>query len=149
MASWRVVCVKRGTISHPKPHTHITGVGTGDRADWADMRWTLREVLTAMDEGDSFYTESETTGRITPVETYECAQCGGTCIRSSEDAVPDNNLDDVRNCIYEAEISGGKGTVGVHLNQDCPDKLGSHRVPSARALFQHEKPVSGMARCAE
>jgi len=104
MASWRVVCVKRGTIKHPKPHSHITGVGTGDRADWADMRWTLREVLAAMEEGDTFYTWSEATGRITPIETYECPQCGSTCIRSSEGSAPDNNLDAMRNCIFEKEI---------------------------------------------
>ena len=83
---------------------HITGVGTGDRADWADMRWTLREVLTAMEEGDTFYTQSETTGRITLVEPYECPPCGSTCIRSSEGSVSDNDLDDMRNCIYEMEI---------------------------------------------
>ena len=49
MASWRIVCVKRGTANQP-PHTHITGVGTGDRADWADMRWTLEKVVKAMAE---------------------------------------------------------------------------------------------------
>jgi hypothetical protein len=109
MASWRVVCVRRGTINQPKPHIHITGVGTGDRADWADMRWTLREVLAAMDEGDTFFAQSETTGQITPVETYECAQCGSTCIRSSEKAVPDNDIGEMRNCIYETEIWAGRG----------------------------------------
>jgi hypothetical protein len=67
MASWRVVCVKRETVNQPKPHIHITGVGTGDRANWADMRWALREVLAAMDEEDTFYTQSETTVHITPI----------------------------------------------------------------------------------
>jgi hypothetical protein len=68
MESWRVVCVKLGTVNHPQPHTHIIGVGTGDRADWADMRWTIPQVLEAMMEGDVFYTRSETTGRVTPQE---------------------------------------------------------------------------------
>jgi hypothetical protein len=68
------------------------------------MRWTLREVLAAMEEGETFCTESETTGQITPVEAYECPQCGSTCIRSSEDAVPDNDIDEKRNCIFEKEV---------------------------------------------
>jgi hypothetical protein len=68
------------------------------------MRWTPREVLAAMDEGDTFYTESETTGQITPIETCECPWCGGTCIRSSPGSAPDYNLEAMRNCIFEKEI---------------------------------------------
>jgi len=49
VASWRVLCVKRGAVMHPYPHAHVTGVGTGDRSDWADMRWTLDQVIAAMD----------------------------------------------------------------------------------------------------
>lgn len=104
MESWRVVCVKLGTIHHPKPHTHIIGVGTGDRADWADMRWTFPQMLEAMVEGDIFYTRSETTGRITPLVTCKCPRCGSTCIRSLEASVPDDGLDEMRNCVYEMEV---------------------------------------------
>jgi hypothetical protein len=104
MASWRVVCVKRETVNHPKPHTHIIGVGTGDRPDWADMQWTIPQVLEAMIEGDIFYTRSKTTGRVTPLVTYKCPQCGSTCLRSSEGSMPDNDLDEMRNCIYEMEV---------------------------------------------
>jgi len=100
MASWCVVCVKRGTIAYPQPHIHIIGVGTGDRTDWADMRWTLGQVLTAMDEGDTFYTQGETTGEIRPVEKYECPLCDETCIRFSEGHASDSSLEDMRNCIY-------------------------------------------------
>jgi hypothetical protein len=106
MASWRIVCVKRGTANQP-PHTHITGVGTGDRADWADMRWTREQVLEAMVEGDTFYTQSEATGQMTPVETYECPHCGTTHLRSSEGSVADNDLDGLRNCIYKTEMPDG------------------------------------------
>jgi hypothetical protein len=30
------------------------GVGTGDRPDWADMRWTLRQGVTVMEKGNNF-----------------------------------------------------------------------------------------------
>ena len=100
MASWRIVCVKREVISHPEPHSHVIGVGTGDRADWADLRWTLRQVLTAMDEGDAFYTQSQTSGEIIYVEGYRCRQCGGTHVRSAIGSPSDSDLDSIRDCIY-------------------------------------------------
>lgn len=103
MASWRIVCVKWGTVSHP-PHTHITGIGTGDRADWADMRWALEQVLEAMAEGDTFYTQSEATGQMTPVETYECFHCGEIYLRSAAGSVADNDLEKMRNCLYQTEM---------------------------------------------
>ena len=104
MESWRVVCVKLGAVNHPTPHTHIIGVGTGDRPDWADMRWTFRQVLEAMMEGDIFYTRSDATGRVTPLITYRCPMCGSTCLRSLEGSVSDNDLDGMRNCVYEMEV---------------------------------------------
>jgi hypothetical protein len=52
---------------------------------------------------DDFYTRSETTGRATPIVTYKCPQCGSTCLRSSEGSMPDNDLDEMRNCVYETE----------------------------------------------
>jgi hypothetical protein len=104
MESWRVVCVKLGTVKQPKPHTHIIGVGTGDRPDWVDMRWTFPQVLVAMMEGDVFYTRSETSGRVTPLITHKCPLCGGTCLRSLKGSAPDNDLDEMRNCVYEMEV---------------------------------------------
>jgi hypothetical protein len=104
MESWRVVCVKLGTVNQPKPHTHVVGVGTGDRPDWADMRWTFPQVLEAMTEGDVFYTRSETTGRVTPLITHKCPHCGSTCLRSLEESVSDNNLDEMRHCVYDIEV---------------------------------------------
>ncbi len=103
MALWRVVCVKRALVHRPTLHTHIVGVGTGDRTDWADMRWTLDQVLTAMDEGDIFYTQSETTGRIRLIAKYVCPHCQRTHIRSAESSVLDSDLDDLRSCIYDGE----------------------------------------------
>jgi len=102
MASWRIVCVKQGSVNHPIPHTHVVGVGTGDRPDWADMRWTLAQILIAMDEGDTFYTQSATSGQVTQVERYVCPHCHQIHIRSASDSVPDNNLDNLRSCAYDS-----------------------------------------------
>ena len=101
MASWRIVCAKRGMISHPEPHPHVIGVGTGDRADWADMRWTLHQVISAMDEGDAYYTEDETSREITYIERYRCSICGRTCIRPADGSLSDSDLGSIRDCIYQ------------------------------------------------
>jgi hypothetical protein len=101
MARWRVVCVKRRTVNHSHPHVHIVGVGTGDRADWADMRWTLEQVIMAMDEGDTFYTQGEPTAHISPVEKAPCPLCDRPCIRYQEGHMTDSSLDDMRECIYD------------------------------------------------
>ncbi|MCS7222543.1 MAG: hypothetical protein RML36_14855 [Anaerolineae bacterium] len=100
MVLWRVVCVKRMRIRRPVPHIHIAGVGTGDRADWADMRWTLGQVLRAMDDGEVFYTQDDATGQIRLIERYLCPHCQRIYIRSAE-GIPEANLDDLRSCIYE------------------------------------------------
>lgn len=101
MASWRIVCAKREIISYPEPHPHVIGVGTGDRADWADMRWKLNQVLSAMDEGDAFYTQDETSGEITYIERYSCPHCGRTCIRPADGSPSDGDLGSMRDCIYQ------------------------------------------------
>ena len=84
MASWRVVCVKRWTVSYPERHSHIVGVGTGDRADWADVRWSLDQVLIARDQGDTFFAQSEANGPAVPIERYICSVCERPQIRSVE-----------------------------------------------------------------
>jgi transposase-like protein len=57
-----------------------------------------------MIEGDVFYTRSETTGRVAPLVTYKCPQCGSTCLRSLEGSVSDDNLDEMRHCVYDVEV---------------------------------------------
>lgn len=101
MASWRVVCVKKETVNRPIRHSHIMSIGTGDRVDWADMRWRLDEVLNAMGEGDTFYTQDDATGQVAPVEKHKCPHCHRTILRSVDGATPSNNLDDLRSCIYQ------------------------------------------------
>jgi len=54
MARYRIVCTEQEPVIEPTTHAHIVAVGTGTGPDKADQRWTLNEVLAAMDKGDSF-----------------------------------------------------------------------------------------------
>lgn len=98
MADYRIVCTVQEPADQPPTHAHIVAVGTGTDPAQAAKRWTLDEVLTAMDRGDRFYTQGERTGRVALVEKYVCARCRRTYIRSNPDAVADNNLDGLRPC---------------------------------------------------
>src|SRR5260221_14252477 len=98
MSRYRIVCTEREPVTEPTTHAHIVAVGTGTDTDKADKRWTLNEVLTAIDRGDVFYTEGVTSGKIALVEKYVCSLCQRTWIRSTPDAVKDNNLDSLRRC---------------------------------------------------
>jgi hypothetical protein len=48
-------------------HAHIVAVGTGEDPQSASHRWTLWEVLQAMDQGDIFFTRGEHSGRVARV----------------------------------------------------------------------------------
>jgi hypothetical protein len=99
MAAWRIVCTKQSQVEQPTPHRHIVGVGTGDRPDWADMRWSLDQVLAVLEEGDVFYTQDAATGQVTLVEQGVCPYCHKTLLRSAQPAGPDP-LDGLRSCSY-------------------------------------------------
>lgn len=98
MANYRIVCTNQEPVNQPTTHAHIVAVGTGTDPNKADARWSLQEVLTAMDRGDTFYTQGTSSGKIARVEKYVCTLCRRTYIRSSPDAVHDNNLDNLRQC---------------------------------------------------
>lgn len=100
MASYRIVCTEQEPVGQPTTHAHIVAVGTGPDPGAASNRWTLAEVLTAMDAADTFYTQSPSTGAIAQVEKYTCLKCNRTYIRSTPDAVRDNNLDSLRSCSW-------------------------------------------------
>jgi hypothetical protein len=101
MNDWYIVCTKKVVVAGVPPHAHIAGVGTGERADWADLRWELEQVLEAMAAGEHFFTESIVTGRGTPVEAYTCPTCHTLQLRSASGAEPDAELDQLRECIYQ------------------------------------------------
>jgi hypothetical protein len=97
MASFRVVCTDQTDCSSSG---HITGVGTGDDPGAATSKWTVAQVWSAMDSGDSFHTISASTGLRAKVEKLDCP-CGRGSLRSAADAVTDNNLDNLRICRWK------------------------------------------------
>jgi hypothetical protein len=100
MARYRIVCTNQEPAGNPPTHAHIVAVGTGNNPNQADRKWTLAEVLAAMDRGDTFYTQGVNSGKIAGVEKYYCAKCQRTYIRSTPDAVQDNNLDNLPRCNF-------------------------------------------------
>jgi hypothetical protein len=97
MSQYRIVCTTQEPASLPNDRAHIVAVGTGTTAGY-DHYWQLNEVLTAMDNGDVFFTHGETSKKDALVEKYVCPFCTRTHIRSRPDAVTDNNLDNLPRC---------------------------------------------------
>jgi Protein of unknown function (DUF3892) len=98
MVRYRIVCTKQQPAQVPNDRAHIVAVGTGSSATSYDKYWLLSEVLAAIDRGDEFYTLGEKSGETASVNKYECPWCTQTHIRSSPDAVTDNNLDNLPTC---------------------------------------------------
>ncbi len=94
----RVVCVEHAPAN---AHEHIVAVGTGDNPNKADSRWTVSDVIRAIDSGThEFYTMSPATGKAASVIVVSCGRCGRRIIRSSPDSVEDNNLENLRACRF-------------------------------------------------
>ena len=98
MAEYRIICTNQEPVAQPNDRAHIVAVGTGTTPDKYDTYWTLDQVLTAMDRGHIFYTRGRNSDKVARVEKYVCGRCSRTHIRSSPDAVQDNNLDNLPNC---------------------------------------------------
>lgn len=98
MATYQIVCMDQEPSGHSNQHAHIVAVGVGDDPNKAQRKWTLDEVLRAIDRGDVFYTKGVNTGKVALVETYTCVPCRRVYIRSAADKVADNNLDRIRRC---------------------------------------------------
>jgi hypothetical protein len=100
--TWRIVCVKRKTISLPRSHLHIVGVGTGEAAIWADLRWTLAQALTALKNGDRFYLLDEENGQEFEVTRMDCPVCHKPIL--SEPGAGTARLDEMRACKYPSDM---------------------------------------------
>lgn len=98
MANYRIICTRKQDVLHPYRHGHLVQVGTGATPRNYDKLWTIAEVYQAMNAGDIFYTQSESTGRTASVHPYQCGACQAPTLRTSPDAVHDNNLDNLPNC---------------------------------------------------
>ena len=98
MTRYRVVCTVQEPLDKPHDSAHIVSIGTGNDPDKASKKWSLSNVLQALDTGISFFTKSPSTGKEASVNKYVCKTCQRTTIRSSPDAISDNNLDNLRRC---------------------------------------------------
>lgn len=100
--SYRIVCTTQEPAYLPTTHAHIVAVGTGAQADHATQQWTLQQVLNAIDAGTEFYTQGQYSGAVARVVPVACGKCGHRIIRSTADAVYDNNLDSLRRCNWQS-----------------------------------------------
>jgi hypothetical protein len=98
MAEYRIICTTQEPSQVPNDRAHIVAVGTGSSASNYDRYWQLNEVLAAMDRGHTFYTFGESSRKRASVEKYKCPWCSQIHIRSTPDAVTDNNLDNLPQC---------------------------------------------------
>jgi len=98
MSTYRIVCTKQEPASQPPQHAHIVAVGIGTDPKQYSRRLSLSEVLQMMERGDQFYTQGAQSGKVARVEKYWCQYCRRDHIRSTADAVKDNNLDNLGIC---------------------------------------------------
>ena len=91
-ASEKIVCV---TTEHP--HRHIISVGVGGDAQVPIKTMTVDEVRAAITAGGSFHTVSPSANKVASVRKATCGipGCNVDTIKSSPDAVTDNNLDEM------------------------------------------------------
>jgi len=93
------VCDNQVPVDQPKTHAHIVEVGTGTTPQHYDHLWSVAEVIAATGRGDVFYALSPSSVEAARVIVIGCSACGRQIIRSSADAVTDNNLDSLPDCV--------------------------------------------------
>lgn len=89
MSDYQITCVTEHLNSGHDGH--ILTVGSGS------ARWTVTQARAAIDQGHTFHTISRSTGRRAEVRKHTC-HCGYRTLKSSADAVTDNNLDYLPPC---------------------------------------------------
>ena len=93
MAQYRVVCTIQIPPDRPNDRAHIVRAGTGTTTTHYDLLGDVAEVTIAIRNGLPFYTQGTQSGKIALAEVVGCSIYGHSYLRSSPDAVPDNNLD--------------------------------------------------------
>jgi hypothetical protein len=101
MQELRIVCTEQIPISQPTSHAHIVSVGIDTNNDGlAEENHDLNKVVLDINNKTSiYYTYGHSSKKIALVEVIDCpTHCGEKIIRSTPDAVIDNNLDSFRRC---------------------------------------------------
>ncbi len=103
MADYRIVCTEQVPAGAHPTTGKIVAVGTSSTGSaTAEQRWTVDEVVGALDAGHHFYVYGLESQEAALVIKYWCRPCGVWHIRSAPDAVLDNNLDSLRFCSWKA-----------------------------------------------
>jgi hypothetical protein len=95
---YRIICDNQQPVAVPKNHAHIVQIGTGTTTQHYEKLWMLAQVIAAIERGDTFYTQSPSTGKQAAVIVVACGVCRHNIVRSTADAVADNNLDNLPEC---------------------------------------------------
>jgi hypothetical protein len=99
MADHRIVCTDQLPTNQPTTHAHIVAVGVDlDNDGYADVKHTKQQVVNNINSGHRYYVYGLLSQKISFVEIVGCSSCGHPTIRSTPDAVRDNNLDYIRRC---------------------------------------------------
>lgn len=104
MADLRIVCTNQVPVSQPVSHAHIVAVGVDtDNDGYADEKHELVTIVKNIrNHIHRYYTKGLITGMIAFVDVIECpVHCRELIIKSSPDAVRDNNLDYLRRCNWK------------------------------------------------
>jgi len=100
MGRYRIVCANQAPCPAASAPAHITRVGTAIDPNGIDIRWTVAQVLRALQEGDTFYSEGVSSGQQAEIESYQCPGCNLTSIRSVAGTAADSHLDKLRTCYW-------------------------------------------------
>lgn len=87
MADYQITCATK-----EYQHSHILNVGTGSQT------WTVQQVYSLMDQGNTFHTGSYATGNYAAIAKDKCASCSRDTLRTHADGKWNNNLDSLRSC---------------------------------------------------
>ncbi len=98
MAEHRIICTRQESFDSPHAHDHVIIVGTEQSAEGYSKLWTVTQVYNAMDQGHSFYTRGDKSGKNAAVQKYTCPHCEQNTLRSASDAVTDNKLENLTKC---------------------------------------------------
>lgn len=88
-----IVCAVKEPRWHDHDHAAVREVETRTR------RWTVEQVVAAIEEGHTFSTKGVRTGAMAGVGRVRCARCETDRLRSDAGATTDNNLDALPVCL--------------------------------------------------
>ena len=74
---YKVQCVTMAPPANPRDLPHPVALGTDD-----GNRWTIDEILTALDSGHEFFTRRAASKADGGVFAFDCRLCGARTVRS-------------------------------------------------------------------